>query len=203
MGRGYSGGSTHEVGRHDLVDGALVGDKGVVEHAGEADHGQAAVLDLRRLPASGNDQKVRKRRTSRAKLSCNTRERAQRARKKTTVGVRKRDAEESTRVRLTWREGGKRDRQQQGRRGAMAIIARRGLVDSSPSAADWIHLDFVFCMYKRKNEHIMCEKRQRHAPCSRRGMRGSCPCQGDQSRGCRRRAGRRTPSRRRRTQQRQ
>jgi hypothetical protein len=26
-----------------------VGDKGVVEHAGEADHGQAAVLDLRRL----------------------------------------------------------------------------------------------------------------------------------------------------------
>jgi hypothetical protein len=48
-GKGYSGGSTHEVGRHDLVDGALVGDKGVVEHAGEADHGQAAVLDLRRL----------------------------------------------------------------------------------------------------------------------------------------------------------
>ena len=42
-------GSTHEVGSHDLVDRALVGDKGVVEHAGEADHGQAAVLDLRRL----------------------------------------------------------------------------------------------------------------------------------------------------------
>jgi hypothetical protein len=51
-------------------------------------------------PASGNDQKVRKRRISRAKLSCNTQERAQRARQKTTVGVRKHDAEESKRVKV-------------------------------------------------------------------------------------------------------
>ena len=40
------GGGAYEVSRHDLVDGALVGDEGVVEHAGEADHGEAAVLDL-------------------------------------------------------------------------------------------------------------------------------------------------------------
>ena len=42
---GWVGGA-YEISRHDLVDGALVGDEGVVEHAGEADHGKATVLDL-------------------------------------------------------------------------------------------------------------------------------------------------------------
>ena len=44
-------------------------------------------------------------------------------------------------------------------------------------------------------------KTHRHAPCSRRGRRGSCPCRGGRSQGCRHRAGRRRPSRRRKTRQ--
>ena len=43
---------THEVGGHDLVDRALVRDKGVVEHAREADHCEPAVLDLGTLRTS-------------------------------------------------------------------------------------------------------------------------------------------------------
>ncbi len=107
MGRGYSGGSTHEVGRHDLVDGALVGDKGVVEHAGEADHGQAAVLDLRRLSRQRKRSESEKVENKPSKVELQH----TRARNKTTVGVRKHDAEESTRVRLTWKEGGKKKRE--------------------------------------------------------------------------------------------
>jgi len=43
---------THKVRGHDLVDRALVRDKGVVEHAREADHCEPAVLDLGTLRTS-------------------------------------------------------------------------------------------------------------------------------------------------------